>query len=98
MRFRVQFKGLNFGDVMSLHPERNLTPRFRSMRDGAREVTYASLQREKLWILRTKEFFGLPCSLLLRVTTPLNFEESNRSMPRDSVLLTHNLYWMLWIR
>jgi hypothetical protein len=29
------------------------------MRDGAREVTYASLQREKLWIIRMKEFFGL---------------------------------------
>jgi hypothetical protein len=46
------------------------------------EVTHASLRREKLWILRTKEFF----------------EESNRSTPRDSVLLTQNLHWMLWIR
>jgi hypothetical protein len=55
---------------------------------GAKEVTYASLQREKLWILRTKKFLGLPCSLLLRMTAPLNLEESNCLTPCDSVLLT----------
>jgi hypothetical protein len=65
---------------------------------GAREVTYASLRREKLWILRTKKFSGLQCSLLLRMMAPLNLEESNRSMSRDSVLLIENLHWMLRIR
>jgi hypothetical protein len=64
---------------------------------GAKEVTYASLQREKLWILRTKKFLGLPCSLLLRMTAPLNLEELNHSMPRDSILPIQNLHWTLWI-
>jgi hypothetical protein len=65
---------------------------------GAKEVTYTSLRREKLWILRTKKFIGLPCSLLLRVTAPLNLEESNRSMPHDLVLLIQNLHKMFQIR
>jgi hypothetical protein len=88
MNKRIEFNGLNLG---MLHPsplKRNLAPRFRSAMGGAREVTYALLRREKLWILRTKEFFSLSCSLLLRVMAPLNLEELNRLMPRDSVLLT----------
>jgi hypothetical protein len=56
--------------------------------------TCASLRREKLWIHRTKKLLGLPCSLLLGMEAPLNFEESNR----DSVLLIQNLHWVLWIR
>jgi hypothetical protein len=63
-----------------------------------RGYTRASLRREKLWILRTEKIIGLPCSILLRMVAPLNFEESNCSMPRDSVLLTQNLHWMLQIR
>jgi hypothetical protein len=63
-----------------------------------KEVTCASLRREKLWILRMKKFLGLPCSLLLGMMAPQNFEESNHSMPRDLVLLIQNLHWVLRIR
>jgi hypothetical protein len=63
-----------------------------------RGYTHASLQREKLWILGTKKIFGLPCSLLHGMAAPLNHEESNHLMPRDSVLLIQNLHWMLQIR
>jgi hypothetical protein len=45
-----------------------------------------------------KKLLGLPCSLLLRMAAPLNLEESNRSMSRDSVVLIKNLYWVLRIR
>jgi hypothetical protein len=31
------------------------------------------------------------------MAAPLNFEESNRSMPHDSVLLFQNLHWVLQI-
>jgi hypothetical protein len=42
-----------------------------------------------------EEILGLPCSLLLGMAIPLNVEESNRLTPRDLVLLTQNLHWML---
>jgi hypothetical protein len=35
---------------------------------------------------------------LLEIVAPLNFEESNRSTPRASVLLIQNLHWVLRIR
>jgi hypothetical protein len=61
-----------------------------------KEVTCASLRREKLWILRMK-FLGFPCSLSLGMVAPLNFEELNHLTPQDSVLLIQNLHWVLWI-
>jgi hypothetical protein len=86
--------------MLHLFPLKEIfTLRFRTAGGGvAKEVTYASLWREKLWILRMKKFLSLPCSLLLRMMAPLNLEEFNRPMPRDSVLLTQNLHWMLQIR
>jgi hypothetical protein len=83
-----------------LHPSplKEISPRDLELWGDTKEVTSASLQREKLWILRTKKFLDLPCSLLLGMASPLNFEESNRSMPRDSVLLVQNLHWVLLIR
>jgi hypothetical protein len=56
-------------------------------RGDTKDVTYASMQREKLWILRMKKFLGLAYSLLLGMTAPLNLEKLNCSTPRDSVLL-----------
>jgi hypothetical protein len=35
---------------------------------------------------------------LLKITAPLNLVEVNNPSPRNSVLLTQNLHWMLWIR
>jgi hypothetical protein len=63
-----------------------------------KEVTYASLRGKKPWILRMKKFLSFPCSLLLGMAAPMNIEESNCLMPRDSVLLTQNLHWVLPIR
>jgi hypothetical protein len=83
-----------------LHPSplKEISPRDLEQWGDTKEVTCVPLRREKLWILRTKKFLGLPCSLLLRMVAPLNFEESNRSMPRNSVLLIQNLQWVLRIR
>jgi hypothetical protein len=77
-----------------LHPSplKEILPRDLEQWGDTKEVTCASLRREKLWILRTKKLLGLPCSLLLGMVAPLNFEESNRSTPRDSVLVIHNLH------
>jgi hypothetical protein len=72
----------------------NLTSRFRT--EGfTEEVTHASLRREKLWIPGMEEILSLPCSLLLGMMTTLNLVEANRLSPRDSVLLTQKLHWML---
>jgi hypothetical protein len=83
-----------------LHPShlKEITPRDLEQWGNTKELASASLQREKLWILRTKKLLGLPCSLLLGMATPLNLEESNRSTSRDSVLLIQNLHWVLRIR
>jgi hypothetical protein len=81
-----------------LHPSllKEILPRDLEQWGDTKEVTCASLGREKLWILRMKKLLGLPCSLLLEMAAPLNFEELNHSTPRDSVLLIQNLHWILW--
>jgi hypothetical protein len=83
--------------MLHLSPLKKISPRDLEQRGrgDAKEVTYASLWREKLWILRTKKFLGLPCSLLLGMTAPLNLEELNRSMHHDLVLLIQNFHMML---
>jgi hypothetical protein len=77
-----------------LHPSplKEISPQDLEQWGDTKEVTCASLRREKLWILRTKKFLSLPCSLLLKMAAALNFEESNCLMPRDSVLLVQNLH------
>jgi hypothetical protein len=86
------------GGVLHPSPLKEISPQDFGQWGDIKEVTCASLRREKLWIPRTKKFLGLPCSILLRMVAPLNFEESNHLMSRDSVLLIQNLYWVLRIR
>jgi hypothetical protein len=62
-----------------------------------KEVTCALLRRKKIWIVGAEKILGLPSSLFLGMTAPLNLIESNHPLPHDSVLLTQNLHWMLWI-
>jgi hypothetical protein len=83
-----------------LHPSplKEISPRDLEQWGNTKVVASASLRREKLWILRMKKLLGLPCSLLLGMTVPLNHEESNRSTSRDSVPLIQNLHWVLRIR
>jgi hypothetical protein len=60
--------------------KRNLVLRFGT--EGVIEKgTHASLWREKLWIVRTNELLGLPCSPLLGMAAPLNLAEVNYSTP-----------------
>jgi hypothetical protein len=73
-------------------PLKEILPQDLEQWGGIKEVTCASLLRVKLWILRMKKFLGLPCSLLLGMMAPLNFEESNCLTPHDSVLLIQNLH------
>jgi hypothetical protein len=75
------------GGMLYPSPLKEISPPDLEQWGDTKEVTCASLQREKLWILRRKKFLGLTCSLLLRMVAPLNFEESNHSTPHDSVLL-----------
>jgi hypothetical protein len=63
-----------------------------------KEVTHASLRREKLWIIGAEEILGLPCSLFLGMAAPLNLIESNGLSSHDSILLTEKLHWMLRTR
>jgi hypothetical protein len=79
-------------------PLKEISPRDFEQWGDTKEVICTSLQEKKHWILRTKKFLNFPCSRLLGMAAPLIFEESNRSMPRDSVLLIQNLHWVLWIR
>jgi hypothetical protein len=60
-----------------------------------KKVTHTSLRNEKLWVIGVEEILGLPCSLFLKITAPLNLIESNHPSPHDSVLLTQKLHWML---
>jgi hypothetical protein len=62
---------------------------------GYKRGTHASLQREKLWIHGMEELLDLPCSLLLGMMAPLILLEANCPSPRDSVLLTQKVHWML---
>jgi hypothetical protein len=86
------------GGMLHPSPLKEISSRDLEQWGDTKEVTCESLWREKLLIIRTKKFLSLPYSLLLRMTAPLNFEELNRSMPHDSVLLIHNLHWMFRIR
>jgi hypothetical protein len=79
-------------------PLKEISPRDLEQWGDRKEVRCASLRGKKHWILRTKKFLGFPCSLLLRMAAPLIFEEWNRSMLCDSVLLTQNLHWVLQTR
>jgi hypothetical protein len=89
---------LNTG-VLQPSPLKEISSRDYKHQGGfIKDVTHASLRREKLRILGTEEFLSLPCSLFLKMTAPLNLVESNRPSPYDLVLLTQHLYWMLWIR
>jgi hypothetical protein len=45
-----------------------------------------------------KKILGLPGSLFLGMTAPLNPEEANHLLPHDPVLLTQKPHWMLRIR
>jgi hypothetical protein len=67
-------------------------------RGVTKKVTHTSLRREKLWILGTEEFLGLPCSLLLEMMALLNLVESDHPSPHDSVLPTQKLHQVLRIR
>jgi hypothetical protein len=79
-------------------PLKEISPQDLEQWDDTKEVTCASLWGKKPWILRMKKFLSLPCSLLLRMVAPLNFEELNRLMPCDLVLPILNLHWVLRIR
>jgi hypothetical protein len=48
----------------------------------------ASQWREKIWIIRMKEFLGLPCGFFFRMVPPLNLAEANHPSPHDPILLT----------
>jgi hypothetical protein len=87
-------------DGRMLHPSplKEIPPRDLEQWGNTKEVASALLRWEKLWILRTKKFLGLSCSLLLRMAAPLNLEELNHLTSRDSVLLIQNLHWVLRIR
>jgi hypothetical protein len=86
------------GGMLHPSPLKEISPQDLEQWGNTKEVTCASLRRQKLWILRMKKLLGLPCSLLLRMAAPLNLEELNRSMSCNSVLLIQNLHWVLWIR
>jgi hypothetical protein len=72
-----------------LHPSplKEISPRDLEQWGDTKDVTYASLRGKKPWILRMKKFLGFPYSLSLGMADPLDFEESNRSTPHNSVLL-----------
>jgi hypothetical protein len=70
----------------------NFVLRLQAYRGPPKEVQTPHCRGEKLWILGTEELLGLPCSLFLGMTAPLNLVEANRLSPRDSVLLTQNLH------
>jgi hypothetical protein len=86
------------GGMLQPSPLKEISPRDLEQWGDTKEVTCASLRGKKPKILRTKKFLGLPCSLLVRIAAPLNFEESNHLTPRDSVLLTQYLDWVLRVR
>jgi hypothetical protein len=79
----VRLHELNIGVLQPSPPLRLQAPR-----GFTKEVTHASLRREKLWILGTEEFLSLTCSFFLRIMAPLNLIELNRPSPHDSILLT----------
>jgi hypothetical protein len=79
-------------------PLKRISPRDYKHIGGHKRGTHTLLRREKLWILGTKELLGLPCSLFLGMMPLVNLVEVNHLSPRDSVLLTQKLHWMLWIR
>jgi hypothetical protein len=62
-----------------------------------KEVTGALLRQKKIWLVRAEKILGLPSSLFLVVTAPLNLIETNHPLPHDSVLLNQKLHWMPWI-
>jgi hypothetical protein len=68
-------------------PFKEISPQDLEQWGDTKEVTYASLQWKKHWILRTKKFLSFPCSISLGMAAPLNFEESNRLTPQDLILL-----------
>jgi hypothetical protein len=86
------------GRMLHPFPLKEISTRDLEQWGNTKEVSCASLRREKLWILRMEKFLDLRSRLLLKMAAPLNFKELNHSMPRDSVLLIQNLHWMLWIR
>jgi hypothetical protein len=79
-------------------PLKEIPPRDLEQWGDTKKVTCASLRGKKPWILGTKKFLSFLCSLLLGMAAPLNFKESKRSMPRDSVVPIQNLHWVLQIR
>jgi hypothetical protein len=48
----------------------------------------ASLWREKIWIIQTKEILGLPRGFFFRMAAPLNLVEANHPSHHDPILLT----------
>jgi hypothetical protein len=66
-----------------------------STKGVTKEVTHASLWREKHWIIGAEEILSLSGSLFLRMMAPLNLIELDRLSPHDSILLTQKLHWML---
>jgi hypothetical protein len=89
MTIKVQLKGLKSRDVTTLPPYRNLVSRFTSIEGVTKERDYnVSLQREKIWIIRTKDILSLPRGFFFGMAAPLNLVEVNRPSPHDPILLT----------
>jgi hypothetical protein len=53
-----------------------------------KEITGASLRREKIWTIGAEESLGLSRGFFLGMATPLNLVEENHSSPHDPILLT----------
>jgi hypothetical protein len=49
------------GGMLHPSPLKEISTRYLEQWGDTKEVTCASLWREKLWILRTKKFLALPC-------------------------------------
>jgi hypothetical protein len=88
---KIQIHNSKTRDVTALPSYRNLIPSLKRGYKKGRDYN-ALLRWEEIRIIQTKKFLGLPGGFFFKMIAPLNLTESNRSSPRDLVLLTQKLY------
>jgi hypothetical protein len=94
----ILIKDLKSRDVTALPPYKNLVMRFTNTEEVTKERGYnTSLWKEKIQIIRTKKFLGLPRGFFFGTAAPLNLVEANHRSPHDPILLTKQLHRMLGI-
>jgi hypothetical protein len=85
---KIQMKDLKSKDVTG-PPLQKSHPEIMSTKGVTIERDYnALLWREKIQIIRTKEFLSFPCGFFFRMTAPLNLVEVNHPSPHELILLT----------